>query len=259
MKYSFKDITKGYTKEKRKRSSFWARCVSRPFSFPITYVLINMGVSADAVSFISMLVALASCVMIVLGGVCAYIGVGLFVLWHILDCVDGNIARTKGESSYGGAFLDAVSGYIAPAFIFLAVGTNAFLTSDLLGDYSYLLIVMGGASSASDILSRIVYQKYLVTEYRLGVMEEQGTENIDQVRSSGLYHFADLIMKQMSYSSMFMPLLIICTIIGRCDLLTMLYFLYTFGVLIVTVLFFCRKAKKLDSLNLDGKDAPIEF
>ena len=257
MKYSYKDIIKGYTKEKRKRSSFWARCVSRPLSFPITFVLINLGVSANAVSFFSMLIALTSCVMIILGDVYSYIGVGLFVLWHVLDCVDGNIARTKGESSYGGAFLDAVSGYIAPAFIYLAVGTSAFLTSDLLGKYGYLLIVMGGASSASDILSRIVYQKYLVTEYRLGVMSQK--ENIDQVRGSGLYHLADLIMKQMSYSSMFMPLLILCTIFDRCDVLTMLYFVYTFSILIVTVFFFCIKAKKLDSLNLNGKDTPIEF
>ncbi len=257
MKYSYQSITKGYTKEKKRRSSFWAKFVSRPLSFPITYILINIGVSANSVSIASMLIALLSCVLITFNGTIAYIGVGLFVFWHILDCVDGNIARTKNESSYGGAFLDAVSGYIAPAFVYLAVGTHAYLTSNIFHQYSYWLIIMGGISSAADILSRIIYQKYLVTEYRLDIMSQ--CNNIDNVRTTGLSHLADLIMKQMGYSSLFMPLLIICTIINHCDILTIIYCMYTVFVLSASVIFFCNKAKNLDKYTQYGTNSPIEF
>lgn len=241
--YSFKEITSSYTKEKRKRSSLWARCFSRPLSFPITWVFINIGLSANQVSILSMLEALVACAMIMLGGTYTLIGVGLFVFWHVLDCVDGNIARVKKQSSYAGAFLDAASGYIAPAFVFLSVGTAAFHTTTF-SDYNYWFIIMGGISSASDVLARMIYQRYLVTEFRVGLIGKSG--DIDQVRSSGIAHIADLIMKNMSYSCLYMPLLILSAIFNRFDLLTILYFLYTVLVLIATFVMFIRKAFTLD-------------
>ena len=99
MKYTFKDITSSYTKEKRKRSSIWARAVSRPLSFLFTYIFINLGCSANFVSVLSIFDALIACVLILFGGNLLYVGVGLFVFWHVLDCVDGNIARVKRSSS----------------------------------------------------------------------------------------------------------------------------------------------------------------
>lgn len=245
MKYTFKDITNSYTKEKRKKSSFWARIFSRPVSFIFTYLFINMGVSANVVSIISIFDAIIGCFLIMLGGYYTYIGIALFVFWHVLDCVDGNIARVKKESSYGGAFLDAVSGYVAPAFIFLAVGTAAYYTTEIIPlEYRHFIIVLGGVCSVVDILTRIIYQKYLVTEYRLGLM---GQENdIDSERESGIKHIADLIMKNMGYSSLFMPLLIGCSVLGWLDILIMIYAVYYVMLLVATIALFVSKASKLE-------------
>ena len=244
MKYTFKEITASYTKEKRKRSSVWARLVSRPLSFVFTFLFINCGFSANVVSVLSIIDAVVACILIMCGGTAMYIGIGLFVFWHVLDCVDGNIARVKKEASYGGAFLDAVSGYVAPSYIFLAVGTAAFLTTEIIPQaYSYVLIITGGFSSVTDMLTRIIYQKFLVTEYRLGLVGVNG--DIDQERSSGLAHIADLIMKHMGYSSLFMPLLIIGSIVGYLDLLTFAYALYYVCVLLATLVLFVSKANKL--------------
>ena len=244
MKYTFKDITSSYTVEKRKRSSIWARAVSRPLSFVFTYLFINCGISANAVSVLSIIDAVAACVLIMCGGTAMYIGIGLFVFWHVLDCVDGNIARVKKQSSYGGAFLDAVSGYVAPSYVFLAVGTAAYLTTSIIPEeYSFLLIVLGGFSSVTDMLTRIIYQKYLVTEYRLGLVGKDG--DIDEARSSGLIHFADLVMKHMGYSSLYMPLLIVCAIVGFLDVLTVVYSVYYFGILLATLVMFVSKANHL--------------
>lgn len=244
--YSFQQITASYTKEKRKRSSIWARAVSRPLSFVFTFLFINLGFSANFVSILSMLDAIIACLLIMMGGKMMYVGVGLFVFWHVLDCVDGNIARVKKQSSYGGAFLDAVSGYLAPAFVFLAVGTAAYLTTARFSDETrHFLIVLGGFSSVTDILTRIIYQKYLVTEYRLGLMGKGG--DVDEERSSGITHIADLIMKNMGYSSLYMPLLILGSILGYLDVLTILYALYYAAVLLATVILFVRKANRLES------------
>lgn len=262
MKYSFKDILKSYTKEKRKKSSIWARIVSRPLSFPFTFIFINLGISANVVSIISIIDAIVACFLIMQGGVLLYIGIGLFVFWHVLDCVDGNIARVKKVSSYGGAFLDAVSGYIAPAFIFLSVGAAAYLNPQLLFvENSHYLIVLGGFSSVTDILTRIIYQKYLVTEYRLGLVGKDG--DIDKERSKGIKHIADLIMKNMGYSSLFMPLLIISGIFNYLDILTVLYAVYYVCVLVATIALFVFKAfqleKRVKELNMEQSEEIKEF
>lgn len=260
--YSFNDILKSYSKEKRKKSSIWARLVSRPISFLFTFIFINLGFSANFVSILSIIDAIVACVLIMCGGNLTYIGVGLFVFWHVLDCVDGNIARVKKQSSYVGAFLDAVSGYIAPAFVFLAVGTVAYKTTGFVPlSFSYYLIVLGGFSSIVDILTRIIYQKYLVTEYRLNLVGKDG--DIDKERALGIKHIADLIMKNMGYSSLFMPLLIVMSIFEYLDILTILYATYYVFVLIATVILFVSKASKLsarvEKLNSNNEKEIKEF
>jgi phosphatidylglycerophosphate synthase len=244
MKYTMKDVTASYTLEKRKKTSIWAKIFSRPLSFLLTYVLINLGFSANAVSIISIFEAILACTCLIIGGKFTLVGMILFLFWDVLDCTDGNIARVKGSSSLVGEYMDAISGYTAPAFIYLAVGVSAYKTTALFGEYAYYLIVMGAISSISDILSRIIYQKYVVTEYKMGIANNN-VSAIDENRKSGLYHIADLIMKNMTYSCLFMPLLIIAYFINKLDLLITLYTIYNVCILIMTFIMFVRKAIKL--------------
>lgn len=244
MKYSMRDVTKSYTPEKRKKTSIWARIFSRPLSFVVTYVLINLGFTANIVSIISIFEALLACAFLIVGGKLLPWGVALFLLWDVLDCTDGNIARVKGSASLVGEYMDAISGYTAPAFIYLSVGVAAYHTTYLFADYAYWFIILGAIASISDILSRIIYQKYVVTEYRLGMIQSQG--NIDEERASGLKHIADLIMKNLTYSCLFMPLLVIAYFTRLFDVLIIFYTVYCIGVLICTFVFFIKKALDLD-------------
>jgi hypothetical protein len=91
-----------------------------------------------------------------------------------------------------------------------------------------------------------------------------GQDNdIDAERSSGIKHIADLIMKHMGYSSLFMPLLIICSIIGWLGFLIIMYSLYYALLLISTMVLFVTKASKLearvDALGLKKNDNIKEF
>ncbi len=244
MKYTMKDITKSYTPEKRKKTSIWARVFSRPLSFLFTYVLINLGFTANMVSIISIFEAILACVFLALGGSFLPWGIVLFLLWDVLDCTDGNIARVKGTSSLVGEYMDAISGYTAPAFIYLSVGVAAYRTTYLFPNYGYWFIVLGAVASISDILSRIIYQKYVVTEYKLGVIQAKG--NIDEERSSGLKHIADVIMKNLTYSCLFMPLLVIAYFTSLFDVLVAFYAVYSAAVLAATFLLFIRKALNLE-------------
>ena len=246
MKYSMKDITASYTPEKRKDTSWWARIFSRPLSFVVTYPLINLGVSANAVSIASIFVALIACGLLMMGDPVSTVGVFVFLFWDVLDCVDGNIARAKKTSSLKGEYMDAVSGYTAPAFIYLAVGVAAFREPGLMAriGIGYWIIVIGAVASLADLLSRIVYQKFLVTQLKLSA-GENGVENgIEKERRNGIKRVLDLIMKNMTYSSLFMPLLVIAKFAHGFDLLVSFYCLYSLAILAGSYWIFITKAVK---------------
>jgi len=239
MKYSFKQILESYTPAKKKDTTLWAKVFSRPISFVLTYILINLGFSANMVSIISMFEALLACSMFIIGGSYLKWGVLLFLIWDVLDCTDGNIARVKKQSSNVGVFFDAVSGYTAASFIYMSIGVAAFYTSKLLGDNNYYFIIIGATSSILDLLGRLIYQKYLVTEYKRDSVLTNTSFEVNL--STGFLRIANLIMKNLSFSSLFMPLLIIAFLSNHFDYLIIFYSLYCLGFFSVAIIYFSNK------------------
>ena len=92
MKYTFKDITSSLTKKKNSRSSFWVQLWVRKASFPVTYLFINAGWSANMVSVLSWVVVFAAAALLCIPNFwCMLAGVILTNFWLVLDCVDGKI------------------------------------------------------------------------------------------------------------------------------------------------------------------------
>lgn len=243
--YKMREILASYTPEKRAATSVWAKIFSRPLSFPVTYLLINLGFSANTVSIFTIFVALAACLFLMMGSNFCWAGVILFLFWDVLDCTDGNIARVTGKASIAGEFLDAVSGYTAPAFIYLAVGVAAYDTTTALPGYQYVFILLGAVASISDLLSRVIYQKYAVTEYKLGI-PVHGGQSIEEKRKQGIYRIADIALRNLTYSCLFMPLLVIAKVASHFDWLISFYAVYSVTVLIGTFLYFIRRVLSLN-------------
>lgn len=247
MKYSWNDLTASYTKRKKQMSSLWARIFSRPISFVITFILINLGVQANAVSIASILCALTSCVFVSIDSFAfRIIGVALFALWHILDCVDGNIARVKKESSVRGEYIDAISGYTASSFIYFAIGIAAFNTSTLL-DNAYYWIIIGGVASLSEVFSRLVHNRYTVAMYReqyelSGTLPDIKQDEPDGKR--GIMYIGSRIRKAFGFSSLFIPLLILSAIFNFFDYLTLFYTAYNLCWMLLVLVLYTYKATK---------------
>ena len=150
--------------EKDRLDSLWLRCVLRKLSFPVTCVFIRLRFSANYVSYLSILVAFCGTIMMSVDNHFAIIlGACIFNLWALLDCVDGNIARVKQQASEFGAFVDAMSGYVAYAFVFLGMGIAAEHMKPLIPAIMNHLnfVIIGSLTSILQLTTRLIYKKFV--------------------------------------------------------------------------------------------------
>lgn len=246
MRYAFKQITDSYTVDKKAASTIWAKLVTRRISYLTTYILINLGFTANAVSVIAMLVAVVGCVLLSIGAKYSIAGVIFINFWHVLDCTDGNIARVKREANYMGEFIDAMSGYIVCSFVFLSLGLAAYHSTTLF-EKSYIFIIIGGISSIAEILTRLIHQRYTVAAYRYAVANNESLPNIKSDNSTVKLSYLSLfgfVRRIFGFSGLFMPLLIVALIINLFDYLSLIYAAYQILGLIAVFIVYLLRAQK---------------
>jgi CDP-diacylglycerol---glycerol-3-phosphate 3-phosphatidyltransferase len=82
------------------------RVLYRPVSTRVAVLLGRTSITPTAVTWISAVMAVGAAVLLGFG---AYVAGGLLTLAAVIaDCADGDLARSTGRSSPGGAFLDSV-------------------------------------------------------------------------------------------------------------------------------------------------------
>jgi hypothetical protein len=111
----------------------WYGYYIRQISFYPTALFLNLGISANQATWISMIVLILGCLLLAVGDhMSAIVGALLVNSWFILDYVDGDIARYKKSSSAYGDFIDMLGHYIAGGLLFFAVGVGSYLHSERL-------------------------------------------------------------------------------------------------------------------------------
>ena len=124
-----------YSAEKKisDKNNLWGYLVLRRISFHFTWLFLKLGISANQVTVLSLVVGLAGCGFLAFGN---YIGIVIGVLlaniWALLDYVDGNIARYNKCASDYGLFLETWVWAIFGPLLFISVGLAAFNHPDLL-------------------------------------------------------------------------------------------------------------------------------
>lgn len=246
MKYTLDDITSSLTKKKNSRSSLWIQLWVRKASFPITYLLINTGWTANMVSVLSWFVVFIAAVLLSVNNFwCMLSGVVLTNLWLLLDCVDGNIARVKKVKTFMGDFYDAAAGYGPFSFTTIALGMAAYHTSFIVSEkYRYWFILIGGVAAVSNLYMRLVHQKYLNCYFAgkkiLGEFDEITLKDTEDKRSFA--YIREQIDKNLGVSGIFMPWLFIALFTNTFDIMLVCYAAYyVFSFLAICVLY-CKKA-----------------
>ena len=118
---SWKEFSKKIEKDQTDLKADWyGRIFVWKISAPITYLLVRTPISANQVTVIQEIIGTIGAIMLAVPSIkIMLLGIFLIQFGFILDCVDGEVARYKGQSSVRGVFLDLIGHQIViPFYIF---------------------------------------------------------------------------------------------------------------------------------------------
>ena len=225
--YTAKYFRDNHPVKKNKKSSWLVRVCYRKLSFYATAFAYKIGLYANMVSFIGLIMAfVAAGLFIIPNKVCNIIAVGVCFVWIIGDCVDGNLARLVEKQPYG-EFIDACGSYTLVAFILPAIGLAAYRTGNsVLLHNSAWIVFLGGIAGLCDCMARLYFQKYKNEKMIMeGIKNEQsavaGDEGINR-----LYGIYMRLSKEIGLTGLFVPFLLVSVLFGWLDVFTIFYFLF---------------------------------
>ena len=190
--WTLRDLRSSLPAKKNRSDSYWTRWVLRPLSYPISWVFLQWGWSANAVSYLSAIIA-------ILGGLLLslpyfrfqVLGAILLNLFAVLDCADGNVARVTRTTGPWGAWADALGGYVAYVSALLGAGMAAEVIA-VTQPQSFLClpefvwpqggwVFLGALAASANLLMRLTYQQYRTLQLERG----WGNAVSKEVASSG--------------------------------------------------------------------------
>jgi phosphatidylglycerophosphate synthase len=154
--------------EKDRRAWYAA---SRSVSIYITWLLVHTGVTANQVTATTVSLALAGAVMLATPPVgLAIAGACTLLAYHLLDKVDGDVARYRRTFSIVGVYLDEVGHGIAFAGLFLGLGAHLAWGADSVGR-AILVLGAGALGALAMVLARqhksagfLLYAQYVLVQ-----------------------------------------------------------------------------------------------
>jgi phosphatidylglycerophosphate synthase len=169
------------------RAEHWAgRLYMRKVSLRVTRALIGTSVTANQLTVVMIAAGVLSGAALLIPGLPgALLSVVLMQGYLLLDCVDGEVARWRGQSSALGVYLDRLGGYLADVAVMAGMGLRA----SSIGLSPYLV---AGLAAATGVLL-LQASSDLVSVAR--AKSELGTASDQSVvpRSAGLARIRQLI------------------------------------------------------------------
>jgi phosphatidylglycerophosphate synthase len=157
--------------EKDRRSWYAA---SRGIAIYITWVLIHTGVTANQVTLLTVTLSLAGALMLAAAPTwLALCGACTMLTYHLLDKVDGDVARYRRTFSIVGVYLDEVGHGIAFAGLFLGLGIHLAWGAETVGR-AMLVLASAGIGAVCMVLARqhksagfLLYAQYILVQPEL--------------------------------------------------------------------------------------------
>ena len=116
---------------KNKNDEWWSSFVTSPLAIGFNYIVVDVKwLTPNRLTLFSFMTAIAAMSLIIVGGQREfYIAAALIHFSHILDCMDGQMARYRGVTSRHGGFFDKITDQVQVILWFGAVGYAAYVES----------------------------------------------------------------------------------------------------------------------------------
>lgn len=213
-------------------SHFWYLLL-RPFSFMFAAMFASLNIKPIIITYLSIIVVFISALMISFGywdQVLLYSGIILLLIYGLLDCIDGDMARVMDMKSKIGGFYDSIGGIIFHTltpiafsiFIYMSNPTINILNLQLTNIYIYLIV---GIDVCSTFFRSILRQTAIIKfNYDSGAKPKEN-EKISLFR----------ILPRVP-SNAKAPIIIISIVINQLPLCMFLYMIYSISVLIAVLI-----------------------
>lgn len=237
-----------------------SRFIFRPLGFLLTWLSIRIGLTSEAVSWISGAVGLAGCYCLVSGNAELFsIGIGVLLLFNLLDCVDGSIARTmKTENPYG-RYLDSLCGGIIDLIFWGIIGVAAFrhpnLTfwQDPFGYGPLFWLVLGFTTSHLNMFHGYIertfdelLRKHWEQSHRLGNEISVTAFRADRIDTSTNFHTKNIlriINNNLRVRETHYILIVITYLVKAIDIPILLYFFYYLSQSVVLLIVYSHRGR----------------
>jgi len=158
-------------KGKLERDRRWWYAGWRRISIYITWLLIHTTITANQVTATTVFLALAGSLLLASApaGV-AFAGAFTLIVYHLLDKVDGDLARFRNAHSLVGVYLDEVGHGVAFAGVFLGLGSHLAWNAGS-SQQTMLCLGAGGVGAVALVLARLhksapflLYAQYVLVQ-----------------------------------------------------------------------------------------------
>jgi phosphatidylglycerophosphate synthase len=113
---------------KTKEDEWWSSFVTSPMAIAANYVAVELPwITPNRITGMSFLVAVSAAVCVVIGGISNFVIAAVLIhLSHILDCMDGQMARYRKSSSATGSYFDRMTDQVQVTLWFGAAGYASY-------------------------------------------------------------------------------------------------------------------------------------
>ena len=117
---------------KNKDDEWWSSFVTAPLAIAANFVVVDCKwLSPNLLTLFSFITAVAATALIIVGGqVEFYVAAVLIHASHILDCMDGQMARYRCVTSRSGNFFDKITDQVQVTLWFGAIGYAAYVQTE---------------------------------------------------------------------------------------------------------------------------------
>jgi phosphatidylglycerophosphate synthase len=149
--------------------------IFRPPAFLLVKLIYRTSITPNQITWISLFFGVFGAFLIAIGNATAYLFAGIsFIIYNILDCSDGQLARLQQSGSLTGRIIDGSADYIVAVTSYLAIGFGFASNSDTPFLY-WSLTVLAGFTNALHSLALDYYRNQFL-DYALDRKSMLGEE-----------------------------------------------------------------------------------